>query len=128
MNLKDIRNSKNQTAYDRMLEIKNNTVVDESGSIIYDKSYDGTHYTMAEYVEKMILDKNSEIYTHPKGTINGKDEQAQVIIDFVKRIDRYSKQQMMSEFPEFAQRQKDVYENKDNKYRKHYETLETLAQ
>jgi hypothetical protein len=128
MNLKDIRNSKNQTAYDRMLEIKNNTVVDESGSIIYDKSYDGTHYTMAEYVEKMILDKNSEIYMHPKGTINGKDEQAQVIIDFVKRIDRYSKQQMMSEFPEFAQRQKDVYENKDNKYRKHYETLETLAQ
>ena len=128
MNLKDIRNSKNQTAYDRMLEIKNNTVVDESGSIIYDKSYDGTHYTIAEYVEKMILDKNSEIYMHPKGTINGKDEQAQVIIDFVKRIDRYSKQQMMSEFPEFAQRQKDVYENKDNKYRKHYETLETLAQ
>jgi len=130
MNLKDMRNAKNQTAYDRMLEIKFETRVDESGSIIYDKSYDGKQYTLAEYVEKMVTDlrnQKGELYQHPSGTINGKDEQAQIIIDFVKRIDRYSKQQMMAEFPEFAERQKAIYENRDNKYRKHYETLETLA-
>jgi len=130
INLKDIRNAKNQTAYDRMLEIKFETRVDENGSIIYDKSYDGKHYTLSEYVEKMVTDlgnKKGELYQHPSGTINGKDEQAQIIIDFVKRIDRYSKEQMMAEFPEFAERQKEIYENKDNKYRKHYKTLETLA-
>jgi hypothetical protein len=130
MNLKDMRNAKNQTAYDRMLEIKFETRVDESGSIIYDKSYDGKQYTLAEYVEKMVTDlgnQKGELYQHPSGTINGKDEQAQIIIDFVKRIDRYSKQQMMAEFPEFAERQKAIYENRDNKYRKHYETLQTLA-
>lgn len=76
----------------------------------------------------MILDKNSEIYRHPAGTINGKDEQAQVIIDFIKYIDRYSKDEMMAEFPEFAERQNAIFENERTKYQKHYETLETLAQ
>ena len=75
----------------------------------------------------MILDKNSEIYRHPKGTINGKDEQAQVIIDFIKYIDRYAKDEMMLEFPEFEERQKAIFENERTKYQKHYETLETLA-
>ena len=128
LNLKDMRNDKNQTAYDRLLEIKNETTVDEGGNIIYDKSYDGKQYTLAEYVEKMILDKNSEIYMHPQGTVNGKDEQAQVIIDFVKSVDRFAKEEMMSEFPEFAERQKALYENLDKKYNKHYETLELLSQ
>ena len=127
INLKDIRNDKHQTAYDRMLEIKFNTRVDEGGNIITSEDYDGKRYTLAEYVEKMILDKNSEIYRHPVGTINGKDEQAQVIIDFIKYIDRYSKDEMMAEFPEFAERQNAIFENERTKYQKHYETLETLA-
>ncbi len=127
INLKDIRNDKHQTAYDRMLEIKFNTRVDEGGNIITSEDYDGKRYTLAEYVEKMILDKNSEIYRHPAGTINGKDEQAQVIIDFIKYIDRYSKDEMMAEFPEFAERQNAIFENERTKYQKHYETLETLA-
>ena len=127
VNLKDIRNSKNQTAYDRMLEIKDETRVDEGGSIINDTEYDGKQYTLAEYVEKMILDKNSAIYQHPSGTINGKDEQAQVIIDFIKYVDRNAKALMMREFPEFGERERALFENKQNKYNKHYETLETLA-
>ena len=65
---------------------------------------------------------------HPQGTVNGKDEQAQVIIDFVKSVDRFAKEEMMSEFPEFAERQKALYENFDKKYNKHYETLELLSQ
>ena len=75
----------------------------------------------------MILDPNSPIYRHPSGTINGKDEQAQVIIDFVHKIDRFAKRQMMKEFPEFAERRKALFENKAKKYNEHYKTLETLA-
>ena len=127
INLKDVRNNKNQTAYDRMLEIKHETKVDEVGNIVFDKTYDGKQYTLAEYVEKMILDKESPIYFHPEGTVNGKDEQAQVIIDFIHRVDRYAKRQMMVEFPEFKERQKAIYDNRAKKYNDHYETLETLA-
>jgi hypothetical protein len=128
INLKDLRNEKNQTAYDRMLEIKNETTVDANGVIIINKaSFKGKQYTLAQYVEKMILDPQSSIYRHPSGTINGKDLQAQVIIDFVHKIDRYSKKQMMKEFPEFSERKKALYENKAKKYNEHYKTLETLA-
>jgi hypothetical protein len=110
-----------------MLEIKHETKVDEVGNIVFDKTYDGKQYTLAEYVEKMILDKESPIYFHPEGTVNGKDEQAQVIIDFIHRVDRYAKRQMMAEFPEFKERQKAIYDNRAKKYNDHYETLETLA-
>lgn len=128
INLKDLRNDKNQTAYDRMLEIKNETTVDANGVIIVNKSsFKGKQYTLAEYVEKMILDQQSPIYRHPSGTINGKDEQAQVIIDFVHKIDRFAKRQMMKEFPEFSERRKALFENKARKYNEHYKTLETLA-
>ena len=128
INLKDLRNDKNQTAYDRMLEIKNETTVDANGVIVVNKSsFTGKQFTLAEYVEKMILDPNSPIYRHPSGTINGKDEQAQVIIDFVHKIDRFAKRQMMKEFPEFAERRKALFENKAKKYNEHYKTLETLA-
>ena len=128
INLKDLRNEKNQTAYDRMLEIKNETSVDANGVIIVNKaSFKGKQYTLAEYVEKMILDPQSSIYRHPSGTINGKDLQAQVIIDFVHKIDRHSKEQMMKEFPEFSDRKKALFENKAKKYNEHYKTLETLA-
>ena len=128
INLKDLRNDKNQTAYDRMLEIKNETTVDANGVIVFNKSsFTGKQFTLAEYVEKMILDPNSPIYRHPSGTINGKDEQAQVIIDFVHKIDRFAKRQMMKEFPEFAERRKALFENKAKKYNEHYKTLETLA-
>jgi len=67
------------------------------------------------------------IYAEPDGTVNGKDKQAQVIIDFVRKIDRYAKKQMMKEFPEFEERRKALLKNKWKKYDKHYETLETLA-
>ena len=128
INLKDLRNEKNQTAYDRMLEIKNETTVDVNGVIVFNKaSFKGKQYTLAEYVEKMILDPQSSIYRHPSGTINGKDLQAQVIIDFVHKIDRHSKEQMMKEFPEFSDRKKALFENKAKKYNEHYKTLETLA-
>ena len=53
--------------------------------------------------------------------------QAQVIIDFVHKIDRHSKEQMMKEFPEFSDRKKALFENKAKKYNEHYKTLETLA-
>ena len=131
MRLKEIRNSKNQTAYDRMLEIKSNTKVDAEGFIIFDgDNYTGKHYSLEEYVEKMVTDyynQKGAIYAEPDGTVNGKDKQAQVIIDFVRKIDRYAKKQMMKEFPEFEERRKALLKNKWKKYDKHYETLETLA-
>jgi len=128
MRLKDIRNSKNQTAYDRMLEIKDETRVTSNGAIITSSTYTGKKYTLAEYVEKMILDKKSQIYRYPDGTINGKDEQAQVIIGFIQRIDRNAKRLMMREFPEFEERRKALLQNKYRSMKKHRETLETLAQ
>ena len=131
MKLKEIRNSKNQTAYDRMLEIKSNVKVDADGFIIFDnEGYTGKQYSLEQYVEKMVTDyynQKGAIYAHPDGTINGKDEQSQVIIDFIRKIDRYAKKQMMKEFPEFEERRKALLENKYKKYNKHYETLETLA-
>ena len=127
MRLKDMRNSKNQTAYDRMLEIKDETRVTSGGAIITRDDYTGKSYTLAEYVEKMILDKNSRIYMYPDGTINGKDEQAQVIIGFIQRIDRHAKKKMMREFPEFEERRKALLQNKYRSMKKHRETLETLA-
>jgi hypothetical protein len=127
MRLKDIRNSKNQTAYDRMLEIKDETRVTSKGAIITSSTYTGKKYTLAEYVEKMILDKNSQIYRYPDGTINGKDEQAKVIIGFIQRIDRNAKRLMMKEFPEFEERRKALLQNKYRSMKKHRETLKTLA-
>lgn len=132
MELKTIRNSKNQTAYDRMLEIKSETMITHNGLIIFDKKgYTGKQYSLNQFVEKMVTDfynQKGVMYRHPNGTINGKDEQAQIIIDFINRIDRYSKKQMMKEFPEFKEREKALRENKSNKYNKHFKALKTLAE
>ena len=131
MELKALRNSKNQTAYDRMLEIKSETRMTHNGLIIFDKKgYTGKQYSVNQYIEKMITNfynKKGAIYRHPNGTINNKDEQAQVVIDFVNRIDRYSKQQMKKEFPQFKEREEALRKNKADKYSKHYKALKTLA-
>ena len=114
-----------------MLEIKSETRMTHNGLIIFDKKgYTGKQYSVNQYIEKMITNfynKKGAIYRHPNGTINNKDEQAQVVIDFVNRIDRYSKQQMKKEFPQFKEREEALRKNKADKYSKHYKALKTLA-
>ena len=103
--LKAMRNLDNQTAYDRWLELKMEVVFNEKGKMIKNpEKYKGKKYNLQEIVEKLIADKQSQLYKHPTGEVIGKDYQAQVIIDLVHDAEKAAYFEMVKEFPEIEER------------------------
>lgn len=105
-NLKNMRNSNNQTAYDRWLELKNDIYLTQEGTVVKNKNYSGKKYTLQEYVEYMIATPTSKLYKNPTGEVVGKDYQVQHIIDMVHAVEGAAYKLMIKEFPEIMDRLK----------------------
>ena len=104
-NLKNMRNSKNQTAYDRWLELKTEIFLDKNGKAIKrPDQYEGKKYTVQEYIEYAIATPTSKLYKHPAGEVVGKDYQVQYIIDVIHAVEKAAYAEMIKEFPEIMER------------------------
>ena len=104
-NLKNLRNSKNQTAYDRWLELKNDVFLDSNGRPIKNPSkFSGKKYSVQEYIEYAIATPTSKLYKHPTGEVIGKDYQVQYIIDVIHGVEKVAYINMIKEFPEIMER------------------------
>ncbi len=103
-NLKNLRNSKNQTAYDRWLELKTEVFLDKNGKAITNKDYQGKKFTVQEYIEYAIATPTSKLYLHPTGEVIGKDYQVQYIIDVIHQVEGVAYKRMIKEYPEIMER------------------------
>ena len=103
-NLKNLRNSKNQTAYDRWLELKTEVFLDKNGKAVTNKDFKGKKYTVQEYIEYAIATPTSRLYLHPTGEVIGKDYQVQYIIDVIHQVEGVAYKQMIKEYPEIMKR------------------------
>ena len=90
INLKDIKNAKGQTAYDRWMEIKSEITV----------PYMGFNASLKEIVEFLITDSQSPLKKLPEGTIEGQDMMQREILRVVRQFERAAYQKMLQEFPE----------------------------
>ena len=110
IDLRTIHNSKNQTAYDRWLELKQDIRFNERGVIIKNPAkYKGKKYSLKQYLEKIIADKTSDLYKMPDGMIKGKNAQTDFVMNLVRDAERRAYWIMFEEFPEL----KSVIEEQD---------------
>ena len=104
-NLKNLRNKKNQTAYDRWLELKLEVVLDKNGRAIKNPAnFDGKKFTVQEYIEYAIATPTSKMYRNPAGEVVGKDYQVKYIIDVIHAVEKVAYAEMVKEFPEIMER------------------------
>ena len=124
INLRNIRNSKYQTAYDRMLELKTEVKFNARGKVIKNPDkYEGKMYDLQQTVERLIADKSSKLYASPEGETNGVNYQAQVITDLVRETENLAYFMMIEEFPEIKARiilQDEYVKNKFKESKKSY--------
>ena len=90
INLRMIRNKKNQTAYDRMLELKGTIKI----------TYLGKERTLKEIVELMVLNKKSPLYKLPEGVVEGEDFRQDALVNLVRQFEASAYQEMLKEFPQ----------------------------
>ena len=89
IDLREIRDDKGQTAYDYMRE-----------QIQYvEFEHNGKTYKLKEYVEALIADPNSDLYSFPDGTVLGKDEQQNFILKQVHVAETEAYWKMWEHFP-----------------------------
>ena len=124
INLRNIRNKDNQTAYDRWLELKTTIKFNARGGIIkHPDKYTGKMYDLQQTVERLVADKKGKFYAFPKGETNGVNYQAQVITDLVRDAEGVAYFMMIEEFPEIKARiilQDDYVKNKFKQSKKSY--------
>jgi hypothetical protein len=124
INLRNIRNKDNQTAYDRWLELKTTIKFNARGGIIKrpDK-YTGKMYDLQQTVERLVADLDGKFYAYPEGETNGTNYQAQVITDLVRDAEGVAYFMMIEEFPEIKARiilQDEYVKNKFKESKKSY--------
>ena len=85
-----IRNKKNQTAFDRMLELKSEITI----------NYLGKQRGLKEIVEMMVLNKKSPLYKLPEGEVEGEDFRQDALIGLVRQFELTAYEKMREEFPE----------------------------
>jgi len=100
VDLRNIRNRDNQTAYDRWLELKQDVTF----------RYEGKDYKLKAFIEKMIEDKTSPLHQHPKGkketkwlfftSQKGYDFQQNQILQWIHKAERQAYFLMIKEFPQ----------------------------
>ena len=99
VDLRMIRRADGQTAYDRWLELKQDVTF----------NYKGKDYKLKAFIEKMIEDKTSPLYQHPKGkketkwlfftSQKGYDFQQNQILSWIHQAERTAYHMMLNEFP-----------------------------
>ena len=73
--LRDIKNKETgQTAYDRMRELVGTVKI---------RYEDGKEYTLKEIVEKLVMDKKSQLYRLPDNKVLGEDMRQNLILNYV---------------------------------------------
>ena len=92
----NIKNEKDQTAYDRWREL--------TGQV--ELTYRGKKYTIKQLIETVILDPNSRLYKLPDGTIAGVDERQKFILQYVHKAEAKAKKLMLKEFPNIIEMRK----------------------
>jgi len=100
VDLRTIKRTDGQTAYDRWLELKQSVTF----------KYGGKNYKLKDFIEKMIEDKTSPLHKHPSGTKEtkmlfftsqkGYDFQQNQILQWVHQAERTAYFMMLKEFPE----------------------------
>jgi hypothetical protein len=105
INLRNIRNNDNQTAYDRWLEIKTEVKFNSKGGIVKNpKTFTGKTYDLQQTVERLIANKRSQFYSLPTGTVNAVDYKAQMITKIVREVEKVAYWKMVDEFPDIKTR------------------------
>ena len=89
VNLREIRNSKGQTAYDRWLELKGTMTI----------KYKGKEYNLKQFIEMQIEDPRSKMYRLPTGVVAGDDARQKHILSIVDAFENMAYAQMWKEFP-----------------------------
>ena len=91
VDLRTIKDSNGQTAYDYWLEQKTKIKI----------PYNGKEYNLKGYLEALIEDPESDLYNiKDKVVVRGKDLQAQFILDIVRKVENAAYWKMMEHFPE----------------------------
>ena len=127
VDLKTLRNSSGQTAYDRWLEIKSELRLTSSGSV----SISGKGVSLKDYIENLIADKDSNLYTQPSGVRQGKDLQQMFIMSIIHGVENVAYNVMQQEFPQLIAIQeteiKDLIQDYKNQNQKKKGTLNLLT-
>jgi hypothetical protein len=127
VDLKTLRNSSGQTAYDRWLEIKSELRLTSSGSV----SISGKGVSLKDYIENLIADKDSNLYTQPSGVRQGKDLQQMFIMSIIHGVENVAYNVMQQEFPQLIAIQeteiKDLIQDYKNQNQKKKRTLNLLT-
>lgn len=89
IDLRDLKSDTGQTAYDYMLEAKSNVTF----------SYKGKKLKLKQYVEALIMDKNSSLYKRPSLGYTIEDEQQAYILDLVNKAERKAWRETRKKFP-----------------------------
>jgi len=119
VDLRTIKNAKEQTAYDRWRELTGQVTI----------SYQGERLTLKKLIEKVIQDPKSRLYKLPDGTIAGVDERQKFILEFVHKAEAKAKKQLLREFPNIKDMRKNrkvIKRNAKKRAKKNY--IEILTQ
>jgi hypothetical protein len=119
VDLRTIKNDKEQTAYDRWRELTGQVTI----------SYQGKRLTLKKLIEKVIQDPKSRLYKLPDGTIAGVDERQKFILEFVHKAEAKAKKQLLREFPNIKDMRKNrkvIKRNAKKRAKKNY--IEILTQ
>ena len=100
VDLRSIRRTDGQTAYDKWLELKQDV----------NFKYKGKDYKLKDFIEKMIEDKTSPLHKHPSGkketkmlfftSQKGYDFQQNQILSWIHKAERIAYFKMIKEFPQ----------------------------
>jgi len=95
IDLRDIKNKETgQTAYDRMRELVGTVKI---------RYEDGKEYTLKEIVEKLVMDKKSQLYRLPDNKVLGEDMRQNLILNYVNAAENIAKSMILKEFPQIVQ-------------------------
>lgn len=103
VDLKILRKSDGQTAYDRWMEIKSEIKVNSFGQITKNKGI-----SIKQFIENEISNKNSRMNVNipnpeqTKGIINGKDLQQKYLLSVLHAVENVAYNMMVKEFPQLA--------------------------
>ena len=95
IDLRDIKNKETgQTAYDRMRELVGTVKI---------RYEDGKEYTLKEIVEKLVMDKKSQLYRLPDNKVLGEDMRQNLILNYVNAAENVAKSMILKEFPQIVE-------------------------
>ena len=64
---------------------------------------DGKEYTLKEIVEKLVMDKKSQLYRLPDNKVLGEDMRQNLILNYVNAAENVAKSMILKEFPQIVE-------------------------